>query len=165
MVREKCVVSEMPITFSAGVANMRERARRAGHAVATRLITGVRDVACTRFVARVTPVPSGHSSSKICDYVIVPFDIVIDQINSFDRVDLRIKNYVFTAQTVIDNWLVLPKVFLETDQFRNTCTVRQIDRDCLEQGLDYRTNLPALTIRFVIGIITYFRNCYYQSVS
>jgi len=103
VVREKRAVSEMPITFSAGVANMRERARRAGHAVATRLITGVRDVACTRFVACVIYVPSGHGSSKICDYVIVPFDIVIDLSNSFDRVDLPIKHYVFTAQTVKDN--------------------------------------------------------------
>jgi hypothetical protein len=58
VVREKRAVSEMPITFSAGVASMRERARRTGHAVATRLITGVLDVACTRFVARVTDVPS-----------------------------------------------------------------------------------------------------------
>ena len=92
MVGETRAASEMPITFSARVANMRDRARSTGHAVATRLIAGVRDVACTRPAARFTHVPSSHGNSKICDYVLVPFDIVIDRINSLDRVYLPFKH-------------------------------------------------------------------------
>jgi len=62
VVVETRAASEMPITFGAGVANMAERALSAGQAVASRLIAGVRDVACTRFVARVTHVPSSHGT-------------------------------------------------------------------------------------------------------
>jgi len=122
----------MPVTFGAGLVNMSERARRAGHAVATRLIVGVRDVSCTRNFARFTHVPSGHGNRNLCDYVIVPFHIVIERNNSLDRVDLPFKHYVFTAQTVIDNYLVLPKLFLESDQFRNSRPVRQIYAGRLE---------------------------------
>ena len=126
MVRETRAASEMPVIFGAGVANMRERARRFAHAVATLLIAGMRDVTCTRSVARFTQVPSAHGSSKICDYVIVSFDIVIEQINSLERVDLPFKHYVFTSQAVVDNYLVLSKVFLKSDQFGNPRTVTQI---------------------------------------
>jgi len=69
--------SEMSVTFDAGIANMGERARGAGHAVATRLITGVRDVTCTRFVIRFTNVPSSRGSSKVRDHVIMSFDIIL----------------------------------------------------------------------------------------
>ena len=61
----------MPITFCAGVANMGERARGDGHAVATRMIAGVRDITFTRNVARFTQVPSSHGTCKFCEYVIV----------------------------------------------------------------------------------------------
>ena len=122
----------MPVTLGVWVANMGERALKAGHAVASRLIAGVRDVACTRFVAPFTNVPSGQGGSKICEYVIVYFNIVINQIHSFDRVDLLFKYDVFTSQTVIGNYLLQTKIFLESDNFGNLRTVRQIDPDCLE---------------------------------
>jgi len=86
--RETRLIPDMSVKFSAGLANLRERTRRAGHAVASRLIAGVRDVTFARYVARFTHVPPSHCSSKICDYVIMPFDIVIEQINSVDRVDV-----------------------------------------------------------------------------
>jgi len=114
VVRETRVAFEMPVTFGARVAKLRERAQRASHAVATRLVAGVRDVTCTRFVARVTHVPSSHGTCRICNYVIVLFDNDIEQMNSFDRVDLPFRNDVFLSQTVIDNYLVLPKVILES---------------------------------------------------
>jgi len=68
--------SEMPVTFVAVLANMGERARRAGHAVATLVVAGVHDVTCKRFVACFTHVPSSRSSSKICDHL-MSFDIVV----------------------------------------------------------------------------------------
>ena len=114
MVGETRAASEMPVTFGTGVVNVGERPLGAGHAVATHLIAGVHDVTSTRFVARFTHIPSSHGTCKISDYVIMSFDIVIEQINSFHRVDLLFEHYVFTAQTVIDNYLVLPKIFLES---------------------------------------------------
>ena len=77
MVRETRVAFEMPVTFGARVAKLRERAQRASHAVATRLVAGVRDVTCTRFVARFTDVPSSRGSNKFSDHVIMSFDIII----------------------------------------------------------------------------------------
>ena len=103
MVGKTRAASKMPVTFGAGVANMRERARRSDHAVATRLVAGVRDITYTRFIARFTHVPSSHDTCQICYYVIMSFDIVMEQINSFRSVDLPFKQYVFTVQTVIDN--------------------------------------------------------------
>ena len=164
MVRDTHAASEMPVTFGAVLANLKERARCGSHAVAIILVAGVRYVTCARFVARVTHLPSSHGNCKFCEYVLVPFDVVIEQIISFDCVDLPFKNDVFTFQTVIDNYLVLPKVFLESDQFRNPRTVRQIDPDCLEQGLNYRTYLPALYVRLIFGIFIHLRNRYYQSM-
>jgi len=44
VVRKTRAASDVPATFGAGVAKLRERARRASHALATRLVAGVRDV-------------------------------------------------------------------------------------------------------------------------
>ena len=54
VVHETRAASEIPVTFGADLANIRERAWRASHVVAKRLIAGVRDIAFTRFVARFT---------------------------------------------------------------------------------------------------------------
>jgi len=43
MVGDTRAASKMPIAFGAGDSNVRERARRAGHAIATRLVADVRD--------------------------------------------------------------------------------------------------------------------------
>jgi len=83
VVGEIRAASEMPVTFGAGLANMGERARRTGHAVATRLVAGVSDVTCTLFVAPFQHELSSHGTCKICDYVIMTFDIVIQYIKSF----------------------------------------------------------------------------------
>jgi len=48
-----CASSKMPVAFGAGDSNVDERARWAGHPIAMRLVTDVRDFTCTRFVARV----------------------------------------------------------------------------------------------------------------
>jgi len=109
VVRETSVATEMSVAFSAVLRNLRERARRAGHAAATSPIAGVHDVSCTRFVACFTHVPSNNGSSKICDYVMMQFDIVVEQIKSLDRVDLSLKHYVFTDQTVKGNYLYSEK--------------------------------------------------------
>ena len=47
--------------------------------------------------------------------MIVSFDIIIQYIKSFSGVYLPFKNDVIAVQPVADNYLLLPKVFLETD--------------------------------------------------
>ena len=83
MVRETCVTSKVPIPFCAGDSNARECARGTRHAVSTRLVAGVRDVSCTRFVAPLTHELSSHCPSKFSDHVIMPFDIVTQYIKYF----------------------------------------------------------------------------------
>jgi len=77
--------SEVPIAVIAGDSNFGERTRRAGHAVATRLVADVRDVPSTCFVAPFKCVLFRHGSSKFCDHMIVSFDIIIKKINSLGR--------------------------------------------------------------------------------
>ena len=77
MVGETRAASEISVKFDEVIANMRERARRARHAVTTHLIAGVRDVTCTRFVARFTDAPSSRGSNKFSDHVTMSFDIIV----------------------------------------------------------------------------------------
>jgi len=57
VVGETCAASKMPVTFGAGVPNIGERARRTDHAVATRLVTDVRDVTSTCYETTFKHVP------------------------------------------------------------------------------------------------------------
>jgi len=43
------------------------------------------------------------------------------------NVDLAFEHYVVTAQTLVDPYLLVPKMFLETDEFSDPLTVSQID--------------------------------------
>ena len=56
-----------------------------------------------------------HSARYIHDHVIVPFDIIVQQINFLGGVDLPLENYDFTRQALINSYLILPKKFLEID--------------------------------------------------
>jgi len=107
----------MSITVVAGDSNVGERARRAGHEVATRLVADVRDVSCTCFVAPFTHVLSIHGTGKVNDHVIMSFDIIVLYIKSFSGVYLHFKHDFITVQTVVENYLILSKVFLETNDF------------------------------------------------
>ena len=69
--------SKMPIAVVAGDSNVRKRARRSGRAIATRLVTDVRDFTCTRFVAHFTIVLPSHCPRKFSDHVIVSFDVIV----------------------------------------------------------------------------------------
>ena len=67
------------------------------------------------FVATFTHVLSGHYAGKFSNHTILSFDIIIKYIKSFSEVYLPFKHDVIAAQTVVDNYLILPKVILETD--------------------------------------------------
>ena len=69
MVVVTCGASKMPMAVVAVDSNIGEQARRAGHAIATRLVTDVRYVTSTCFVATFTHVLTSHGTSKICDHV------------------------------------------------------------------------------------------------
>jgi len=54
------------------------------------------------------------------------FDIIIQYIKSFSEVYLPFKNDVIAVQPVADNYLIFPKMSLETDYFRDPRPVGQI---------------------------------------
>jgi len=60
------------------------------------------------------------------------FDIIVQYIKSFSGVYLPLKHNVITVQTVVDNYLMLPKLLLDTDDFGDPRTDRQIDTGRLE---------------------------------
>ena len=126
MVTRTIVTSKVPIAFRTEDYIARECARGAGHTVATRLVAGVRDNTCTRFVANFIYVSSIHGSSKKSDHVIMSFAIIVEYIKTFRGVYLPFKHDVFAAQTVVDNYLIFPKVFLETDDLGDPRSVGQI---------------------------------------
>jgi len=45
----------------------------------------------------------------------------------FERVDLTFVNYIVTAKTLINNHLIVPKMFLETVKFVDPTTVSEIN--------------------------------------
>jgi len=76
----------------------------------------------------------------------------------FGRVDLTFEHYL-TAETLMNNYLVVLNMFLETVEFRDPRTVSQIDT-CLV-NLNYRTYPITLKIRYIISVIIHFGNRYY----
>ena len=68
----------MSFTFVAGVTIVGERARRAGHAIAARLVRDVCYITPTNFVVRLTVVLFCHSTVYVCDHTIITFDIVLE---------------------------------------------------------------------------------------
>jgi len=55
------------------------------------------------------------------------FDIVLLYVDTFGSVDLTFEHYVVRVQTMIDRYLLIPKMFLETDKFGDTRTAGQIN--------------------------------------
>jgi len=90
------------------------------------------------------------------------FDIVIQYIKSFSGIYLPFKNDVIAVQPVVDNYLILWKVFLEKDQFRDARPFVQIKAGSLK--LDHLAYLPAFTKGIVIGIFIHLCNRYYQGM-
>jgi len=75
--RETRGISKMSVAVVAGDSELRECARRTGRAIATRLVTDVRDVTPTRLITPFTHIFLGHGSRKVDNHVIMAFDIVI----------------------------------------------------------------------------------------
>jgi len=70
-------VSKMSVAVVSEDSDLRERARRTGRAIATRLVTDVRDVTPTRLIKPFTHILLGHGSRKVDNHVMLAFDIVI----------------------------------------------------------------------------------------
>ena len=132
VVRETRGVFNVPMTVVAWDSILRECARRTDHAIATRLVADVRDVAFTRLAASFTHVIFDHGTGKFRYDVIMSFDLVVKYIESFRGVYPSFEHYIFTALTALDDDLILPKVFLESDQFRDPRLFGQIDTSSLE---------------------------------
>jgi len=132
VVRETRGVSKVPMAVVAGNSNLRECARLTEHVIATRLVADVRDVAFTSLAASFTHVLFHDGTGKVRYYVIMSFDRDVKYIESFRGVYLSFEHYVFTAHTAVDDYLILPKVFLESDQFGDPRSVGQIDTGSVE---------------------------------
>jgi len=81
-------------------------------------------MACTTYVH------FRHCTSEVSYLVIMSFDIVVDYVKTFGRVDLTCEHYVFTTKTLIHNYLIVPKMFFETVKFGDPASISQID-SCL----------------------------------
>jgi len=46
------------------------------------------------------------------------FDITIEEFNVLTGVDLSFEHFVFTGQALIDSYLIVPKMFYESNEFR-----------------------------------------------
>ena len=102
-----------------------------------------------------------HRGKRKVRYEMMSFDLVGKYIESFRGIYLPFEHYIFTAQTTVDDYLILPKVFLESDQFGDPRPVGQIDTGSREYGLDYLAYLPAFSLRLQIRIIFHLRYRYY----
>jgi len=78
MVGETRLTSKMSVTFVTGDAKFGERARGVGHAIPTCEVTDVCYVTPTNSVTCLTDVPLCHIARQIRNYVIVPFNIVVE---------------------------------------------------------------------------------------
>jgi len=132
VVREIHGVSKVPMTVVAGDSNLRECARRTDHEIPTRPVADLRDVAFTSLAASFTLVLFRHGTGKIRYDMIMSFDLVVKYIESFRGVYLSFEHYIFTAQNSVVDYLILPKVFVESDQFGDPRPVGQIDTGSLE---------------------------------
>ena len=77
MVRETRGGSKVPMAVVAGDSNLRECTRWTDHAIATRLVPDVCDVAFTRLAGSFTNVLFGHGSGKFRYDVIMSFDLIV----------------------------------------------------------------------------------------
>ena len=77
MDRERPWASNMSVAVVAGDLDLHERAWRTGSAIATRLVTDVRDVTRTRLITTFTHILLGHGSCKVDNHVIMTFDIIV----------------------------------------------------------------------------------------
>jgi len=66
------------------------------HAVATCLATDAFQVTTATLIAGLTDILFVHGTCQVCDYVVVPIDVVIQQIQAFRGLDLTLKNYAAT---------------------------------------------------------------------
>jgi len=78
MVRETRPNSEMSVTFVAGYANTGERAKGARRTIATCLVTDMRSISHTTFMAFFTYVSFGHFPCAGGYHVIMSFDLVVE---------------------------------------------------------------------------------------
>jgi len=65
VVRETSGASKMSVAVVAGDSDLCVRARWTGRAIATRLVTDVRDVTCTRLITTFTHILLGHGGLKV----------------------------------------------------------------------------------------------------
>ena len=125
MVGETRPNSKMSVTFVAGETNFGEHTWRARHTIAARLVTDC-FITLTTFMTSIKDVSPCHSTRYVCDHKIMSFDIAVEYVETFGRVDVTFEYYIITTKTLI-NYLVVSKMFLENFKFWDPRTVSQIN--------------------------------------
>jgi len=90
------LTSKIPIARFARDSNFGKRPRRDGHAVATCLFTLMCHISTAAFITGFTVIPFYNRSYNITDHVVMTFGFIIKKFYSLIRLDLSVKNYVFT---------------------------------------------------------------------
>jgi len=106
--------SKMCVPFVAGVTNVGERARRVGHAIAALLVTDYY-ITATTLMTCIKDVSSCHSTRYVSAHM-MSFDIIVEKVKMFRRANFTFEHYI-TAETLINNYSVVPNTFLETVEF------------------------------------------------
>ena len=156
MVRKRGLAPEMSIKLCASYSDGSENTRRTRHAIATRLLTAVVGITRARNFTCITYILFRHRARYIHHHVIVLFDIIVEQINFLGGADLTSENYVFTCQTLIDGYLILPRMFLEFDYLGNSAAFSQGNTRLREQLLYCRTYLSTFPVCFIIWVFSTF---------
>ena len=135
--------SKMSFTFFTGVANLGKCAWWASHTIATILVTDMCHITPTTFMACFTYVPCSHCTCKVSYHMIISFDIVVEWVKMFGRVDLPFVHYVVTPESFIHNYLIVAKMFLTSLKFGDPPhLVRSIPVCCSNASTTGRIFLP-----------------------
>jgi len=164
VVRETRLAPEMSITLGAGNSDGGDGVRGARHTIATCKVAAVGGFTRARFVTCITHKPLRPRARYIHDHVVVLFDIIVEQINSFRGVDLPFDNYVFTRQASIEGYFIFSKMFLEFQKFMNSSAYGQNYTGLIEQLLYYGKYLITSTVCYILRVIFCFRYRYYYCV-
>ena len=113
---------------------------------------------------RFAHVPPRHRACNVGNHVIILAYVVVEQIDSLGGLDSHLEHYAVTTQALINHYLILVKMFLESNEFRDPAPSIQIDTGRFEQLLELGTYPVTFAIRFIFRVFVYSRYRNYKGV-
>ena len=120
---EASLTSKRPIARLARDSNVCTYARWDGHAFGAFLSTPVCHARSTALVTSLADIPLRHSTSQVCNDVIMAIIFSVQQIDPLFGCNLFFENYIVTIKTSIDNYFVLCILILESLDLGDTSTL------------------------------------------